>query len=205
MAISYGPLWLLAEVNSSSKSGLFEQFAQRDFPEIETFLGGIRGKRLVMGESMGGFNAVQLALKTKIFSKAAILCAPMADRVTPFSDKKIVDEYILKSSAWQYYKDSDPDIIYQNVAEMTALAKSFFPTESDWGSADPLQISRTVKVRSDLAVYLASGFYDRYAAYEGNKKFSEILRARRVHIDWRPQWGGHCSIDIPSLARFLVR
>ncbi len=205
VAISYGPLWLFAEANSSPRSGLFEQFVQRDFPEVEAALKGINGKRIVMGESMGGFNAAQLALKTKIFSKAAILCAPMADGVTPFSDKKIVDEYILKSSAWQYYKSSDPDIVYQNVSEMTALAKNFFPTKSDWASADPLQIARTANMRADLAVYLASGFYDRYVAYEGNKKFSEILRVRKALIDWRPQWGGHCSIDIPSLARFLVR
>jgi hypothetical protein len=35
--------------------------------------------------------------------------------------------------------------------------------------------------------------------------FAKTLKVRGANVEWRPQWGGHCAIDIVSLAAFLTR
>jgi hypothetical protein len=62
-AVSFGRLWLLAEKNASPESGLFEEFTGTVMPTVESQLVERPRRRLLLGESMGGFNAAVLALK----------------------------------------------------------------------------------------------------------------------------------------------
>ncbi len=201
ISVSFGQVWLLAEKNASPYSGLFEVFTQQVMPQLENAVGGLRGRRIIFGESMGGFNTSQLALKTNLFNKAAILCAPMSD-VSPFAPVDEIKSHIEKSSAYDYYKKSEPDLVLNTTLEIAQLVQAFMPTEADYARANPLNLVQTSRSRTML--YIAAGFYDKYALYEGNEKFASLLTARRRHNEWRPQWGGHCAMDIPSLARFLV-
>lgn len=200
VSISFGPIWLLAEKNASVNSGLFEVLTQKIIPSIESQLGGLRGRRIVVGESMGGFNTVQLALKTDLFSKAAILCAPMSE-ISPFDNPDVIKEHIEKSSAYAYYKNTDPNVVFNTTMGVTELAKGFYSTPEDYTRANPLLLAKNP---NRTRLYVAAGYYDVYALYEGNQKFVDLLREQRRTVEWRPQWGGHCAIDIPSLASFLV-
>jgi S-formylglutathione hydrolase FrmB len=203
VSLSFGPKWVLIEKNSSPSSGLFEVFTKKIIPEIEGQLGTIGGRRMAFGESMGGFNSVQLALKTKLFHKAAILCSPMA-AVSCFSSASEIEKYMKNSTAWQYHKYAKENPIPESVAELFNAQKLMFPTEADWVKADPLALARN-SAKVSTALYVAAGFYDPFVLYEGNEQFAEILKAKGADIDWRPQWGGHCAIDIPSLASFLTK
>ncbi len=205
VSVSYGPDGLLAQKNSSMKSGRFEDFVEIDFPEIEKRVGFVPRQRTVLGESMGAFNSIQLALKTSLFSKAAILCAPIANGVSPFSSETELATYVKNSTVWQYYlaAHKDPTEIFQSVAAISRHSKAYFPREDEWRSADPIVLARTT-TNNRVSLYLASGYYDRFVAYEGNKKFAEALKSRGIDVNWRPQWGGHCAIDIPSVASFLA-
>lgn len=60
VTLSYGRFWLLAEANSSRVSGLFEHFVDTIMPLAESELGLVNPRRLLLGNSMGGFNAAQL-------------------------------------------------------------------------------------------------------------------------------------------------
>ena len=192
VSISFGKDWILAQKNQSPYSGLFEVFIQGLLPKIETSLGGVKGRRLLLGESMGGFNSIQMALKTTLFEKVAILCAPIAE-ISPFSPTAEVEAYIRRTNA-------DRSL----VLELLEMGKAFFPTTRDWQTASPLALAREYKKASAPEFYLAAGYYDGYGLYSGNAKFGEILRRSGATINWRPQWGGHCAIDIESLARFLT-
>lgn len=204
ISISFGPLWVLAEKNTSPVSGLFEVVTQQLIPMIEKKIGGVRGRRLLMGESMGGFNSLQLALKTNLFAKAALLCVPMAS-ISPFSSPEQIDTYIKSSYAWQYYKDSAPDQVIGGVNEMVQVSKMVFPTDSEWANGSPLGLAEKLSENYKTKLYIAIGFYDRYAAYEANQKFVKILKSKGVDVEWRAQWGGHCAMDIPSLADFITK
>jgi len=201
ISVSFGPLWLLAERNASPYSGLFEVFTRQVMPSIEAQLGGLRGRRIIFGESMGGFNTSQLALKTNLFHKAAILCAPMSE-VSPFAGLNVIQSHVEKSAAHAYWKDRDPDVVFNTVKEVITLVRGFFSTERDYARANPLVLAQHSRSRTEL--YVAAGFHDVYALFEGNERFSSILRLNHRQVEWRPQWGGHCAMDIPSLARFLV-
>lgn len=202
ISISFGPEWLLAEKNSSNLSGLFEFFTKSLLPMIENGIGGVKGRRLAMGESMGGFNTTQLALKTRLFSKAAILCAPMTT-VSPFSPIADIEKFIEQSAAQHYWKPIDPTRVPNHVNSALNSLKAVFPSEKDWNTASPVVLAGTRKSRTSF--YVAAGFHDEYALYEGNEVFVEKLKASGMRVEWHPMWGGHCVMDIPSLARFLVR
>ncbi len=205
VSVSFGDDGLISEKNSSQFSGSFENFTTQGLQEIEARLGGIKGRRILLGESMGGFNSVQLALKTDLFAKAAILCSPMAAGVTPFSSSEAVQAYLEKTSVWQYFKakHANTDVIAQTALKISIHAKKYFPTEQDWKNADPVSLS-SVKT-SKTSFYVSSGYYDSFASFEGNEKFVKNLKAHGVAVDWRPHWGGHCAIDINSLGSFLVQ
>jgi pimeloyl-ACP methyl ester carboxylesterase len=203
VSVSFGKIWVLAKKNGSPISGLFETFVDKILPLIEKDLGiKKRGRRLLVGESMGGFNSTQMFFHTRLFRKIAILCAPLSD-LSPFASPKEVEEFIQGSKAWTYHETTDPDSMRKAVGEMVQLGQGFYPTEADWKGADPMELATQVRRRM-ADVYLAAGMHDKYAVYEGNEKFDKLLRAKGVYVEWRPQWGGHCAMDIPSLARFLA-
>lgn len=206
VSVSLGPVWLLAEKNASTASGTFEVLRDQILPNIETEIGVTEGRRIVLGESMGGFNGLQMALKTDYFTKAAILCAPLPFGVTPFSTPEEVEAMIKESTAYAYYGEKKRDEIDGRVSEMIALAKFIFQTPENWAKADSLTLAANLdKAKPPVDFYLAAGFYDPFVLYEGNAELAKRLRVQGLNVDWRPQWGGHCAIDIPSLARFLVQ
>ncbi len=203
VSISFGPIWILADKNASPGSGLLSVVSDKIIPTIEASLGGLKGRRIVVGESMGGFNSIQLAFKTKLFDKAGLICSPMAT-LSPFANQDDVKKFIEASGGWQYYKNSDPDTVNTAVSEMLFLSKGFFPTPEDWKTGNPLDLASQADADSLPTLYIADGFYDKYLSYEATQLFVKTLKERGVRLQWRPQWGGHCSIDIPTLSRFLV-
>ena len=204
ISVSFGPLWALAEKNQSPASGLFEVFTQQVLPAIEAQLGGLRGRRVLFGESMGGFNAIQMGFKTSLFSKVAVLCAPMSE-TSPFASPQELEDSAKQSAAWNYYQQtSNPNMVIEKFKLAAQLARGFYPTPTDWDAGNPLALALTKRMIS-TEFYVAVGFYDVYAAYEGNEKFVSLLNNNGIYPEWRPQWGDHCSFDIPSLAQFLVK
>lgn len=205
VSLSFGPVWLLAEKNPSKPSGLFEVMRDQVIPAMEQIIGGTKGKRIIMGESMGGFNSLQLALKTSLFQRATILCAPIVNGADPFDEDMKIDEMIKKSAAYAYYGPQKSDEIYDKVGEMIFMAKAVWKTRADWQKSDPLILASGVdKAVAPAEFYVNAGFYDPYALYEGNIELVKQLLLKGIKTEWHPEWGGHCKFDIPSLARFLV-
>lgn len=201
VAVSYGR-WLFASPNSSPHSGLFEDFENRLRPEIEAKLTRKPSRRLLLGESMGAFNALQLSLRTDHYAKAAILCAVMDDNVGPFASTDELKKLIQESLAYKYAGPEELERMLARIRGAMKLARAYFPTPEEWAPFDPMNLAKTATTPTEF--YLASGLHDEFASYEANEKFAGILRDRGIAVDWRPQWGGHCAVDIPSLARFLV-
>ncbi len=203
VSISFGPIWLLAPKNQSPRSGLFEYVVGYLLPRIEKELGGVKGRRLLLGESMGGVNSLVLSMRTNLFDRVAALCAPVAD-ITPFSTPEEVKAYVETTTAWKNLKDSAPDLIYQTFAGISQLGQAFFPTAQDWAASDPMNLAKNLDSKTAPQYYLAAGMKDEYLTFEGNEKLSKIIKSRRGSVDWHPSWAGHCVADIPSVSKFLV-
>ncbi len=205
VALSFGPVWLLAEQNTSPYSGLFEVMRDQVIPAMEQIIGGTKGQRIILGESMGGFNTLQMALKTPLFSKAASLCAPIVNGVDPFDSEDKINEFIKKSAAYAYHGEAGLEEIQEKVGEMIGMGIAVWKTRENWQKSDPLLVAASVdKTTAPISFYVNAGFYDPFALYEGNIELVKTLLLKKIPVEWHPEWGGHCKIDIPSLARFLV-
>jgi hypothetical protein len=205
VSVSFGGIWLLGPKTAAPGGfGSIELFTKRVMPMVEAKLGGIKGRRILLGDSMGGFNSVQLGLTTDLFVKVAALCAPMGDgSVGPFSTDDQVAAYINASTAFKSGHHTFEEL--KDSFDTIKAVVSAFWTEKEWPASDPITVAQSLRGPNKAEWYLAAGYFDHYLAYEGNVAFAKYLSQSGTKVDWRPQWGDHCAIDIPSLGEFLVK
>jgi pimeloyl-ACP methyl ester carboxylesterase len=189
VVVSYGPVWLLTPKNSREESGLLDDFIAH-LPEIESNIGKPRN-RILLGESMGGLNVLVLGLTYPgEFSKIASLC-PGVYIGSPFSDYSTLQAGIKRTGA-------DPKVIFG----VTQLAKRYVSNEEEWNAISPISLIKRAN-RNYPRLYLSCGLYDKYGNFEGTEALAKLAVERGVSTEWRPMYGGHCVIDIASLADFL--
>lgn len=196
VVVSFGPLWLLTPKNSAAQSGLLDLFIQTVIPTIEARIGK-PAKRFLMGESMGGLNALIVAMSTHgIFDRVISLC-PVVYQESPFSDLAAIQSFIRRTGA-------DPKTIYG----IFSIAKYYMANEAEWKSISPLHLLDRVsasEVRHMSELYVSCGLYDKYGNYEGVELFAERAKKKGFKVRWHPLYGGHCAIDIASVAEELIR
>lgn len=190
VVVSYGPVWLLTPKNSQEESGLLDDFIGR-LPEVESNV-GMPGHRILLGESMGGLNVLILGLsRPEMFSKVASLC-PGVYLGSPFSDYSTMSAGIKRTGA-------DPKIIYS----VTQLAKKYVSNNEEWNAINPISLIERAD-QSYPELYLSCGLYDKYGNFEGTEALANLAIRRGVKTTWHPFYGGHCVIDVASLADFLT-
>ena len=194
VGISLGKQWLLVEKNESKLSGLYEAMVGLMIPAVEKALGKEPKHRFIVGESMGGFNGAQLALKAgkKMFTRAALLCPPMVT-ISPFSTDEEIEAFIKATKA-------NPD----KVKSIVLMSKMMMPTANDWDANNPVKLAENIGANTpDL--YVSCGMSDDYGFFPGTEKFAEIAKKGQPGVQWRPLWGSHCAVDIDSLADFIAQ
>jgi pimeloyl-ACP methyl ester carboxylesterase len=190
VVVSYGSVWLLTPKNSQAESGLLDDFIAR-LPEIESNIGK-PNRRILLGESMGGLNVLILGLsRPEMFSKIASLC-PGVYLESPFSDYSTLRVGMKRTGA-------DPKIIYG----VTQMAKKYVSNDEEYDAINPISlIERADQNYPEL--YLSCGLYDKYGNFEGAEALANLAIKKGVKTSWHPLYGGHCAIDVASLADFLV-
>lgn len=192
VTVSFGPVWLVTPKNQREKGGLLDVIYNEVIPTVEQKTGAPK-RRIIFGESMGGTNSLVTALNSKkLFAKAGILC-PGIYKITPFAPFGEVQEFIKRTGA-------DPKIIYG----IRALGLMHVSTPEEWKAISPIDLLETVNPEDMPEFYLSVGLYDKYGNYEGVEHFVKRARERGLKIQWRPLYGNHCVVDVPSIAEFLV-
>jgi hypothetical protein len=205
VSVSLGGVWLLApKTTAPGGFGMLDLFVGRVLPGIEAKLGGVKGRRILLGDSMGGFNALQLGMKTRLFAKVAALCAPMADGAGPFSSAPELEAFIRSSTAFKSKRHTFEELL-ESFKTIQTVVGFFWGNDAEWKLSDPIQVARNLRGPLPVSFYLAAGYFDHYMTYEGNAVLAQQLKKSGTQVDWRPQWGDHCAVDIPSLASFLVK
>lgn len=190
VVVSYGPVWLLTPKNSNAESGLLDDLIAR-LPEIESKAGKPK-RRILLGESMGGLNVLILGLsRPELFSKIASLC-PGVYLDSPFSDYSTQRAAIKRTGA-------DPKIIYG----VMRLAQRYVSNDEEWKLINPISsIERADQSYPEL--YLSCGLYDKFGNFEGTEALADLAIKKGVKTVWHPIYGGHCAVDVASLAEFLA-
>lgn len=193
VTVSFGPIWLLTTKGKGSFSGLLNIFIEKLIPEIEIKT-GVPTERILLGESMGGLNALLAGLNyPSTFKKVASLCPPIYKDVSPFSSYSEIFTAMNRTGA-------EPRIIFGIVA----LAKNFISDEDEWKKLAPIKLLAETNVTSPPLYYISSPLYDKYGNYEGTDEFVRQARQKGLNVIWRPIYGGHCAVDIVSLGDFLL-
>lgn len=191
VAISYGAEWLLTPRGKAAESGLLDDFMTA-LPRLDAQLGRPR-RRLLLGESMGGLNVLIAGLShPAAFAKVAALC-PGVYVTSPFASFAAIREAAARTGA-------DPKIIFG----IWRLAHRYTVDDAEWNRVAPLRLIS--RANADFPrLYLANGLYDSYGNFEGTQRLATLARLRSVPTEWHPMYGGHCAIDVESVANFLRR
>lgn len=186
VSISFGPLWLLEQ------QGRLKVFREQIVPHIESTLNTEFDRRLVVGESMGGFNALLVWLNTGAqFDGAAALCPPLPT-VSPDASLGELTDYLSTSST-----------SLQRAGMMLLMGRYLFPDEQSWQHNSPLALAAQRNLKAAGTLYLSCGKQDDWGCMAGSKQLLARAQSRGARVLWHPQPGGHCDIDRVSLAGFL--
>lgn len=191
VSISFGKLWLLID-NQNDIGNLYRFFFDHVMKRVEQELNQPIERRLAVGESMGGVNVLILALKSKgTFSKVASLC-PVLPPVSPFAPLKELYDYVVRSS-----------MSLKRAFMVYWFSKIFYPSLEIWEENDPLYLSRSFDPNNAPSLYLSCGEKDEWGCLEGSTQFVTNIRKTGGKIEWHQRPGGHCDVDVESLATFL--
>jgi pimeloyl-ACP methyl ester carboxylesterase len=194
ISVGFGPIWFLAEKNSSSVSGLFGYFIETVMPEMEKLIGGVRGKRMLFGESMGGFNAMQLYFKRPdLFTRIAAVC-PAITTVGPQSTQAEVDAYIARNKASKFKVDW----------HMRGL-RQFFPDKAAWDKANPFALLQNFGAPWNAPeLFMSCGTEDSWGFYEGASQLAlELVKRSQSTVTWHSMKGDHCARPQDKVAEFF--
>ncbi|HWU42898.1 MAG TPA: alpha/beta hydrolase-fold protein [Bdellovibrio sp.] len=190
VTISFGEVWLLVD---NHRFPLIPYFKHIIVPLLEKKIGGLgQGRRMAIGESMGGFNAVEAALKIpNFFSKVALLC-PAITTVGPFSSEQEIQAYIDRTKA-----------VPDRVRLALSISKQVFINEDDWMKHDPLRILRLYHGHKPN-FYVSTGMQDDFGFQEGSEQFASLGKTDGYKTQWVPVAGGHCNFDRRTTADFIM-
>lgn len=161
----------------------------------KNFASGKSVRRLVMGASMGGHNALRLAgQRASSFVGVAGLCPAMA--TFNGHDAAAVAAYKKRHA-------TNLDLPFFNRA--LAIYKRELPTTKAWAENDPFGfLPRGAYDR--LPVFLSVGTEDSLGFYEGVREFAARSAVRPAMSVEAPEVeGSHCSFDVDALLAFMVR
>jgi pimeloyl-ACP methyl ester carboxylesterase len=196
VSVSFGNVWLLSSKEGSELTGkLMDIFLHTVIPQIEKQLGGLRGKRLLIGKSMGGFNAAEVYLwNPELFSAVALLC-PALSPISPYASDEDVQNFIERTS-------SNPFLVHR----ARDVARTMFTTEAQWNAISPQLVASTLIKGNSPRLYVSIGREDGYGFFGGAEEFSKVAQSKAVSdVQWVPVDGGHCAFDPLALVRFLVK
>lgn len=180
ISVSFGQDWFLSDVGFIRLSRL-EAFTKDIMPEIEKDLGFVVKRRVAMGESMGGYNALRLANREKDqFDHLVALCpAIMAFNVYWSAEKK--GEYL----------DNHPYVDGNLLWKLTPFAVYEFPTPHRWDANNPLHLIQTKDFPLPPTL-LSANAEDQYGFDDGIHQFAKLLEQQQNGTLLRDEAGRHC-------------
>jgi enterochelin esterase-like enzyme len=191
ISISFGKLWMLTR--TKKETDLIDFFVNKVMPKVESKLSFQPRSRKLIGISMGAVNSIFASLHhPKLFTGAAILCSPLPN----------VSHHDNFSTLYDYFKSTSISI--KRTGFKYYFSWKFFKTKEVWSLNNPVTILKNKKFDFLPEFYITCGKKDDWDCMDGSEAFAKSLKDNGHKVDWRPREGGHCDIDYPSLASFLV-
>lgn len=195
ITFSMGKAWLLTDVQKENNTSKYYAFINKILPDLENRLGGFTGRRMLMGDSMGGLNSTFIMARAgNMFERVAINC-PVITPMGPHAPSAEIDAYIERhqpyiSRIWVWW--------------MLNWGKEEFPTEQDWNNHSPIDTAKASPVMPQN-LYVSTGTHDQFGIIEGAKIYADVAQAKGINVVWKPiQDGKHCSVNTKAVSEFLL-
>lgn len=185
VSISFGPLWVLTD---EARDGFAGPVLEQARAHAELFAGHNFTRTRLVGESMGGYNALIAALDANTpFDRVAALCPPLTT-TSPFGAG--VFSRFGESSAREGFM-------------LLAFSRAFFDDDADWRATDP--VARVLAGESfEPSLFVSCGEHDPWGCLKGGQALTDAVNAQGGDVQWRVLPEGHCAIDTQGLATFLT-
>lgn len=197
IVVSFGTTWLLSDMQTKQHPSLLNLFVEEIMPSLEAKVPGKHGLRLLMGNSMGGYNGAELALRyPKLWSRVALLC-PGVYVTNPFQTDEEIEAYLAKQP---------PTTQRDYVRGVVGWVREEFETQENWDRHDPMHLAE-IAADAKATYHLSCTKDDQYGFYDGAKRFAEVMALKTKASFVSMEKGGHCALDEAAedaLAKFLA-
>ena len=185
---SLGPVWFALDPLSSQLRSILEKVEKEKFGERPI-------ERILIGDSMGAFNAFQFFKSNpKFASKIAFLC-PAFDSFFP-SNEKSRQVYLARTQA----NAKAANTIEQYV-------KRFFKSKKTLETYHPVSQLKKIPLPDQAnrpELFLSIGTQDDYGFFSATNAFQKQASQLGWKVHWHPVEGGlHCAYDQDALNQFL--
>ncbi|WP_413587588.1 alpha/beta hydrolase-fold protein [Bdellovibrio sp. HCB274] len=191
ITISLGPVWMLVE---NQKHQYLSLFRDQILPYLEDQIGGLRqGRRLIIGQSMGGFNAAQASFKIPgLFERVVLLC-PAITVVGPYSTPQEISDYKRRTRAEGLLVDS-----------LVGISKRYIIDLRDWDEHNVLNLpARYPMGFLKPLYYVSTGRGDNFGFQEGSELFANAANKTGFQAQSVPVFGYHCSFNLKGVSNFI--
>ncbi|UYL08267.1 alpha/beta hydrolase-fold protein [Bdellovibrio sp. SKB1291214] len=191
ISISFGPVWMLVE---NEKYRYLSTLYNQIMPYLEYQLGGLGfGKRMVIGQSMGGFNAAEATLRMPGYFWKALLLCPALTVLGPFATAQEIKEYKERTHAESVLVDS-----------IVKISKQYIVDQNDWDRHDPMKLLASYPQGFMKPLYYVStGRGDNFGFQEGSQIFANLAKKYGFQAQWAPVFGFHCNFNRQGAADFI--
>lgn len=209
VGISFGSEWLLTAKNSTLPSGFLDTITDEVIPYLErnALMDKEIGRRQIMGMSMGGLNAWELATEIPHKFDKVVLLSPAIPPLSPFSGYGELTEF----TNWAVARGFDPMGASIGSQMFADRFLKVLPTERSWNRFDPIKrlernCSQSLEGKSRPAVRMYLGEADLMFVY-GAGKLVKAGKDSGWPIKMETVQGGHAleGLDWSKVARFLSR
>ncbi len=196
ISVSLGQRWLLTDTATTELNKiLLSTVADKVAALINQHRGTSNGLRILIGESMGGYNAAQLMLyRPQLFDRVALL-SPGLFPISPFASDKELDDFFQRNQG---------SVTKDFVRELMGWTRKIFPSSADWARNNPLQ--KTLPIKGP-ELFVTSQSQDQLGLQEGARAFVSRWKQFGLRAEYHESLGGHCqetAATLNELAAFLT-
>lgn len=208
VAVSFGPKWIFVPNEDVGKRGLLEEFWQEIVPHIETQLSGHIKHRYAIGQSMGGYNALQLALDQPQFFEKMVLNSPAIFNLSLYANDNEIYAYAKRTGTFSYIQRLKfflfgLDVDSLAISKIIQSRRVFIPDHKSWEKSSIFRNAR-YKIDSQFPRLLVTcGDKDEFGLHEGAKILVDIVNENGESAEFHLLDGKHMVRDDRSAVLFL--
>lgn len=208
VAVSFGPKWIFVPNDDLGEKGILEKFWQEIVPHIESQLSGQVVHRYAIGQSMGGYNALQLALDQPQFFEKMVLTSPAIFNLSLYAGDNEVYAYAKRTGTCSYLQRLKfflfgRDVQSLAINKILESRRGFIPDHQAWEKSSVFRNARNKVGPNFPSLFVTCGDKDEFGLHEGAKILVDIVNENGGAAEFHLLDGKHMVRDDRSAVFFL--